>query len=198
MDILFRDLRFSVRSLLKHKTLTIIAIVTLAIGIGSNSAIFSAVNALLIKPLPFNDIDRVVAIYESRTSRGFGRNEASMANFLDWRAQNQSFEQVALYRTWSTNITGDGLALGNFFMMPLIAFAGLALTLAAIGIFGVMSYVASQRSHEIGIRMAMEAGTKDVLKLIIGNGMLLVVIGVAIGLAGAFSLTRVMPGYFLG
>ena len=106
MDSLLRDLRFSARSLLKRPTLTIIAIITLAIGIGANSAIFSVVNALLIKPLPFPELERIVAIWETQPSRGVVRNEASMANFLDWRAQNQTFDQMGLYRWWSTNLTG--------------------------------------------------------------------------------------------
>ena len=106
MDSLLRDLKFSARSLLKRPTLTIIAIVTLAIGIGSNSAIFSVVNALLIKPLPFADLERVVAVWESQPARSAQRLEVSMANFLDWRSQNQTFEQMGLSRSWSTNLTG--------------------------------------------------------------------------------------------
>ena len=83
-------------------------------------------------------------------------------------------------------------------MLLLLVFAGLALTLAAVGIYGVMSYVASQRTHEIGIRMALGAQARDVLKLIIGNGMALALIGVAVGLAGALALTRVMAGILFG
>jgi putative ABC transport system permease protein len=108
MDSLLRDLKFSARSLLKRPALTLIAIITLAIGIGSTSAIFSVVNALVIKPLPFPQLDRIVAIWEKVPSRGVERNEASMANYLDWRAQNKTFEQVGLSTWWSTNLTGVG------------------------------------------------------------------------------------------
>ncbi|MEO8434817.1 MAG: ABC transporter permease [Pyrinomonadaceae bacterium] len=106
MNSILRDLKFSARSLLKRPALTIIAIVTLAIGIGANTAFFSVVNSLLIKPLSFPDLDRVVAVWENRPSQGVARNEASMANFLDWRAQNHTFEQLATYRGWSANLTG--------------------------------------------------------------------------------------------
>ncbi len=106
MDSFLNDIRYSSRSLMRRPTLTIIAIITLAIGIGANSAIFSVVNALLIKPLPFPELDRIVAIWEKQPSRGVERNEASMANYLDWRAQNQTFEKMGLYRWWSTNLTG--------------------------------------------------------------------------------------------
>jgi putative ABC transport system permease protein len=107
MDSLLRDLKFSVRSLMKRPGLTVIAIVTLAIGIGANSAIFSVVNALLLKPLPFPDPDRIVALWDKVPSRGVERNEVSIANYLDWRAQNKTLEQVGIYSWWSTNLTGS-------------------------------------------------------------------------------------------
>ena len=107
MDSLLRDLKFSARSLLKRPALTIIAIVTLAIGIGANSAIFSTINALLLKPLPFPDPERIVALWDKVPSRGVERNEVAVANYLDWRAQNKTFEQLGLYRWWSTNLTGS-------------------------------------------------------------------------------------------
>ncbi len=92
---------------MRHPAITIVAIITLAIGIGANSALFSVVDSLLLKPLPFPELDRLVAVWENQPSRGVERNEASMANYLDWRAQNQSFENLALYRWWSCNLTGQ-------------------------------------------------------------------------------------------
>ena len=106
MDAFMNDIRYAIRNLLKRPAFTIIATVTLALGIGANSAIFSAVYALLLKPLPFPEIDRVVAIWDKVPSRGVLHNEVAMANYLDWRAQNQSFDQLALYRWWSANLTG--------------------------------------------------------------------------------------------
>ncbi len=100
------DIRYAVRNLLKRPGFTLIAVITLALGIGANSVIFSAINALLIKPLPFPDLDRVVAVWDKNASHGVERNEVAMANYLDWRDQNQSFEQLALYRWWSANLTG--------------------------------------------------------------------------------------------
>jgi putative ABC transport system permease protein len=107
MDSLLRDLKFSARSLFKRPALTIIAILTLAIGIGANSAIFSFINALLLKPLPFPDPERVVALWEKIPSRGVERNEVTVADYLDWRSQNKTFEQLGIYRWWSTNLTGS-------------------------------------------------------------------------------------------
>ena len=106
MDSLLSDIRYAVRNLLKRPGFTAIAVITLALGIGANSAIFSTINALLLKPLPIADQDRVVAIWDKAPSRGVEHNEVAFANYLDWRAQNHSFDQLALERWWSTNFTG--------------------------------------------------------------------------------------------
>ncbi|HEX5884332.1 MAG TPA: ABC transporter permease, partial [Pyrinomonadaceae bacterium] len=106
MENLRGDIRYAFRNLLKRPGFTVIAVVTLALGIGANTAIFSAIHALLLKPLPFPELDRVVAIWDKLPSRGLMHNEVAMANYLDWQAQNQSFEQLAVYRWWSANLTG--------------------------------------------------------------------------------------------
>src|SRR5215470_19431621 len=106
MESLLSDVRYAVRNLLRRPGFTIIAVITLALGIGANTAIFSAINALLLKPLPFPELDRVVAVWDKLPARGIAHNEVTFANYLDLKAQNQSFEQLALYRWWSPNLTG--------------------------------------------------------------------------------------------
>ena len=92
----------------------------------------------------------------------------------------------------------QSLSQPRFSTLLLGLFAGVALLLAAVGIFGVMSYVVTQRTHEIGIRMALGAQRRDVLKLIVGHGMRLTLIGLAIGLAASFALTRLMSSLLFG
>ena len=106
MESLFSDVRYALRNLLRRPGFTIIAVITLALGIGANTAIFSAINALLLKPLPFPELDRVVAVWDKLPSHGVLHNEVTFANYLDLKAQNHSFEQLALYRWWSPNLTG--------------------------------------------------------------------------------------------
>jgi len=95
-------------------------------------------------------------------------------------------------------LLGDSISLRRFSMLLLISFAGIALMLATVGIYGVLSYTVTQRSRELGIRMALGASRKDILKLVVRQGMTMALAGVAIGLAGSFVLTRVMEGLLFG
>jgi ABC-type antimicrobial peptide transport system permease subunit len=104
---------------------------------------------------------------------------------------------IARVRTMEQVIV-EATARQGFNMLLLTIFACVALLLASIGIYGVMSYAVEQRTHEIGIRMALGARTGDMMRLVVGNGMKLVAIGLVAGLAGAFWLTRYMSSMLYG
>jgi putative ABC transport system permease protein len=104
---MYNDLRFAIRMLLKNPGFTAVAIITLALGIGANTAIFSIVNEVLLKRLPYKDAERLVVAWEQNPERGWYRNPISAANFLDWRKQNHVFTQMAAADlVGSFNLTG--------------------------------------------------------------------------------------------
>lgn len=103
---MFQDVRYGVRMLLKHPGVTAIAVLTLALGIGANTAIFSVVNAVLLNPLPYREPDRLVSLWENVPIHG--RWRASPANFFDWKKQNTVFEDVAAFTQTSMTLTGAG------------------------------------------------------------------------------------------
>ncbi|MFH1765347.1 MAG: ABC transporter permease, partial [Gemmatimonadota bacterium] len=106
MDNLRQDLRFALRQLWKRPAFSAIALGMLALGIGANTAIFSVVYAVLLKPLPFNDPDRIVRIWESRVEQGWDRASVAPGNFWDLRDMNRAFEDLGAYRFSSANLTG--------------------------------------------------------------------------------------------
>src|SRR5205809_756588 len=108
MENLLRDIRYAIRGLRKQPGFTVVAVLTLALGIGANTAIFSVVNAVLLRPLGFKDPDRLAIIWEDAAFAGFPRNTPAPANFVDWKNQNRSFEDMAAAAERSFNLTGDG------------------------------------------------------------------------------------------
>jgi putative ABC transport system permease protein len=103
-----KQLRYGIRSLLRRPASTVVALITLALGIGVNTAIFSAVDSVLLRPLPLKDSERLVSIWEHTLRVGVRQNEVAPANFFDLRNQNQVFEDIGAYGPDDINMTGDG------------------------------------------------------------------------------------------
>jgi predicted permease len=105
---LWQDLRYGIRMLAKNPGFTIVAVAALALGIGANTAIFSVVNSVLLRPLPFKDPNQLVMVWEDATHLDFPKNTPSPANFLDWQRQNSVFAGMAAMAPASFNLTGTG------------------------------------------------------------------------------------------
>src|SRR5215813_9763934 len=101
---MFKDLQFALRQLVKHPAFTVVAVLTLALGIGANTAIFSIVNAVLLRPLPYRDADRIMVLNESS---GPGQDySVALPDYFDWRNDNTVFEQLAATHKESRNLSG--------------------------------------------------------------------------------------------
>ncbi len=106
METLFRDIQYAARVLFKNPGFSVVAIITLALGIGANTAIFSVVNAVVLRPLPYAEPDRLVMLWE--TIGGNDRRSGAPGNFVDWRAQNNTFQEMAATFYANFNLTSDG------------------------------------------------------------------------------------------
>ena len=108
MGTLLQDIRYGLRMLAKNPGFTLVAVLALALGIGANTAIFSVVDAVILRPLPFSSPDRLIAVWSENRQRGQSRQSASYPDFADWRAQNHVFERVAAFHTSDFTLTGAG------------------------------------------------------------------------------------------
>ena len=114
LDTLRQDVTYAVRVLRRDAAFTLTAVLTLALGIGANSAVFSAIDAALLRPLSFDHPDRLVAVFAASPARGNLYDETSYPAFLDWRNQNRSFEALAAISTWNvTVLASNGTAYAH-------------------------------------------------------------------------------------
>src|SRR5438067_12927453 len=108
MDTLLQDIRFGARMLLKHKGFTAIAVIALGLGIGANTAIFSLVNGVLLRPLPFPDAERIIYFEGKNPAAGITESNISYLDFTDWSQQTDLFASTAAYWTGNANLGADG------------------------------------------------------------------------------------------
>ena len=145
--------------------------------------------------LPYINMGESYMTLVTRTGAG---DPSALTSALRVAVQQVDKDQPVFDIMTMNQILARSVATRRFNMLLLGVFAAIALILAAVGIFGVMNYSVTQRTHEIGIRMALGAQAGDVLKMILGQGMILTLIGVVAGLTAAFVLTRVMTGLLYG
>ena len=108
MRTLLQDVRYGLRVLWQKPGFTAVAVLTLALGIGANTAVFSLVSAVLVRPLKYREAERLVTVWEDGTAAGFPRDTPSVGNYADWKAQNKVFEDVAAFDQRTFDLTGGG------------------------------------------------------------------------------------------
>ena len=100
MNTIWQDLRYGARMLLKNKSFTLIAVLTLALGIGANTAIFSVVNGVLLKSLPYHEPERIALLWGDMPSLNQHHDQVSATDVADWRKLNSVFEEVTTFTNW--------------------------------------------------------------------------------------------------
>src|SRR6266436_1204999 len=110
MTGLIQDVRYGLRMLRNRPGFTAVAVITLALGIGANTTIFNSVNAMLLRPFPFPNLDRIVTVWETAPKQDDNHLSPAPANFRDWSEQSTQFDQLAAVHGWDANLTGGSVA----------------------------------------------------------------------------------------
>jgi predicted lysophospholipase L1 biosynthesis ABC-type transport system permease subunit len=184
------DLRYAFRTFAKAPGFTAVVVATLALGIGANTAIFTVVRGVLLKSLPYRDPDRLVRIFSRRSAlsrRPAARAGAARAAIRSLEPDRAISDIEPLPRAVSETV-----ARPRFYAWMLGIFAALALLLAGSGLYGVTSYGIEQRTREIGVRMALGADRRDVLRLVVGEAVRTCAVGVVLGLAASAAAGRLL------
>jgi ABC-type antimicrobial peptide transport system permease subunit len=205
MGSFWQDLRHAYRALGKSPWFAAVAVITLALGIAVNTSIFSIINGFLLRPMPVSHPEQLVVLSLQQAGDKALQN-FSYPDYLDLRDQSSSFSDIFAYRITLAGLTADNQALqglNGFLSFRLGAqFTGamglLGLILAVVGVYSVASYAAVQRTQEIGIRMAIGATPRDILKMVLRQGIGMVATGLLAGLAAAFAGTRLLADLFYG
>jgi ABC-type antimicrobial peptide transport system permease subunit len=183
---------------------TITAVLTFALGIGANIAIFSIVYAVLLKGLAYRDPDRLLVAHADVDYEGAHRPVPMFiqpTQFGLWQSPLPGIESVA-FVTSSVETLDDRVAADaaqpRFRTVLLVSLAGLALAIAAVGLSGVIADTVSHRTREIGIRMALGATSGDVLRMVMRDGLVVALGGLAAGFAGALVVTRTLATLLFG
>jgi len=176
---MFQDLRYGARMLLKNPGFTFIAVLTMALGIGANTALFTVLDALMLRPLPLKNPASLVNL--SGVDQSGGRHKLfSYPDYLDYRDRNTTLAELVAWNKAA------------------VVMGALALLLASIGLYGVMSYSVRLRTKEIGIRMAIGAQPRQILKQVVGQGLVLTLLGLGIGLVATLVATRAISSILFG
>jgi hypothetical protein len=191
-----RDVRFALRALRRTPSLTVAAILTLALGIGAYTALFSAVNAVILRPLPFSDPGRLVMLWEENPDKGWHQGTAAPANMLDWREQVHAFEDVAAYNGSTGNVTLRGTSGGEPEVVTVSRVTGNFFSvLGARAQLGRMlrddeTWNTQSRVVVISDRLWRERFGAD--PRVVGHALRLVVIAVVLGIGIALAATRML------
>lgn len=247
----FQDIRYVLRILSRQRGFALILVATLGLGIAINTAVYSVVDAVLFRPLPFAEPDRLVEVWHQdpvgkrirftkdgkwKTVVGVvgdvnigrpGEGFSTMAIYYPWSQEtNRAYQRTLIVRTksnpselipavrsaiWSadkdqpiyridtvSNRLSDALAEPRFYLFLFACFAGLTLLLVVMGIYGVMSNSVSERTREIGIRLALGADHADLVRLVMKRGLALTLTGVAIGIVTSLALSRLTAAILFG
>jgi hypothetical protein len=198
LDTLRDDLRYAVRSLLKNPGFALVAVLTLAVGVGANTAIFSVLHAVVLRDLPYRDADRLVVLWTLKLGQN-SRHGSSYLNVRDWRDQSRSFEDIAVYyRPMVTRATLTGGDEPERVYRGMVG-PGLFQVLGAPALLGrtleTPDSEAGSRAVVIGVRMALGASYGSVLRMVLASGLRLAGAGLALGLLGSIALGRTIAGF---